>query len=88
MCFAHVYETGAGLREPRPLSKWSIERLFLSANECLFFLSEVVALQHFVWKDVPAQHLMLGSAGCYEAEGVWVLVSMTQKGIVPSSPSF
>lgn len=87
-CLALVCEIGAGLREPRLLSKgcsdvWSEERLLLWANKCFIFPSEVEALQRFGWKHLHADCLMPGDEGCYEAEA---LVSMTRKGIVLSPP--
>lgn len=82
MCFALACEIGAGLREPRPLSKgcsgvWSVEKLFLWANKCFISLSEVEALQHFGWEHLPAEHLMPGSESCYKAERIQVLVPPT-----------
>lgn len=80
-CFALVCEIGAGLREPRPLSKGcsdvcAVEKLFLWANKCFIFLSEVEALQRFGWKHLPAECLTCGGEGGCEPEGMWVLISV------------
>jgi len=87
-CSALLCGIGGGLRDLRLLGcsdVWSVKRLLLWANECFILLSEVEALHHFGWKHLFAECLLPGGAGCYKAGKMQVLVSMTQKGIVPSS---